>query len=181
MYFFSGSLWACTRRLMPMLLFVVGLVWPALNPLVFIIGATLLERDPQFALANFSLYEIYSQKKMIPEMDEALRGMETSGQAGLPVIGPAPGDALVGRTAKARKELVELQRLEDQGKQLAYSIAVVYASLGDHDQAFHWLDVAYSARDGSLILLKSDPSLDVLREDPRFAELLRKMNLAFNT
>ncbi|PYX31024.1 MAG: hypothetical protein DMG80_11050 [Acidobacteria bacterium] len=140
-----------------------------------------LERDPQFALANFSLYEIYSQKKMIPEMDEALRGMETSGQAGLPVIGPAPGDALVGRTAKARKELVELQRLEGQGKQLAYSIAVVYASLGDHDQAFHWLDVAYRARDGSLILLKTDPSLDVLREDPRFTELLRKMNLAFNT
>ena len=76
---------------------------------------------------------------------------------------------------------MELQRLEDQGKQLAYSIAVVYASLGDHDQAFHWLDVAYRARDGSLILLKTDPSLDVLREDPRFTELLRKMNLAFHT
>jgi TolB-like protein/DNA-binding winged helix-turn-helix (wHTH) protein/Tfp pilus assembly protein PilF len=137
-----------------------------------------LERDPHFALANFSLYQIYSQKKMPAEMDQALRGMQASGQEGLPIVGPAPGNAIVGRVAKARKELVELQRLEAQGKQLAYSIAVVYASLGDRDQAFHWLEVSYQARDGSLILLKTDPSIDSLRDDRRFAELLRKMNLS---
>ena len=137
-----------------------------------------LERDPHFALADFSLYQIYAQKKMISEMDQALGQMLVSGQEGLPILGPAPGDAIVGRVAKARKELVELQRLEAQGKKLAYSIAVVYASLGDRDQAFHWLEVDYRARDGSLILLKTDPAIDPLREDPRFAELLRKMNLS---
>jgi TolB-like protein len=137
-----------------------------------------LERDPHFALADFSLYQIYAQKKMISEMDQALGQMLVSGQEGLPILGPAPGDAIVGRVAKARKELGELQRLESQGKKLAYSIAVVYASLGDRDQAFHWLEVTYRARDGSLILLKTDPAIDPLREDPRFAELLRKMNLS---
>ena len=137
-----------------------------------------LERDPHFALADFSLYQIYAQKKMISEMDQALGQMLVSGQEGLQILGPAPGDAIVGRVAKARKELVELQRLEAQGKKLAYSIAVVYASLGDRDQAFHWLEVTYRARDGSLILLKTDPAIDPLREDPRFAELLRKMNLS---
>jgi len=137
-----------------------------------------LELDPHFALANYSLYEIYSQKKMISEMDQALREIQGLGQGGLPLAGPALGDAIVGRAAKARKELLELQRLQAQGKNLAYVISVVYAGLGDRDQAFHWLDLAYKARDGALILLKTDPAVDPLRGDPRFAELLRKMKLS---
>ena len=82
------------------------------------------------------------------------------------------------RTAKAQKEVLELIRLQAQGKHLAHPIAAVYAGLGDYDQAFRWLDVAYKARDGSLILLKTDPTFDSLRDDPRFAALLRKMKLS---
>lgn len=137
-----------------------------------------LERDPRFVLANFSLYLIYAQKKMIPEMDEALREIRGSGQEGLPLAGPAVGDAMAGRSALARKELQELRQLQTQGRDLAYVLAVVYATLGDRDQAFHWLEVAYKSRNGSLILLKTDPAMDPLRNDPRFAELLRKMKLS---
>jgi TolB-like protein/DNA-binding winged helix-turn-helix (wHTH) protein len=137
-----------------------------------------LERDPNFALANYSLFEIYAQKKMLPEMDQAFHKLQESAQAGLPMSGPAPGDAVVGRTAKARKEVLELIRLQAQGRHLAHPIAAVYAGLGEYDQAFRWLDVAYKARDGSLILLKTDPTFDSLRDDPRFAALLRKMKLS---
>ena len=84
----------------------------------------------------------------------------------------------MGRTAKAQKEVLELIRLQAQGKHLAHPIAAVYAGLGDYDQAFRWLDVAYKARDGSLIPLKTDPTLDPLRDDPRFAALLLKMELS---
>jgi len=80
----------------------------------------------------------------------------------------------VGRTAKAQKEVLELIRLQAQGKHLAHPIAAVYAGLGDYDQAFRWFDVAYKARDGSLILLKTDPTLDPLRDDPRFRRTLAK-------
>jgi hypothetical protein len=45
---------------------------------------------------------------------------------------------------------------------------------GDYDQTFRWLDVAYKAGDGSLILLKTDPTLDPLRDDPRFRRTLAK-------
>src|SRR6266850_1051399 len=137
-----------------------------------------LERDPHFALANYSLFQIYSQKKMIPEMDQALGEVQASGGEGASLAGAAPGDAMVGRVANARKELLQLQRLEAQGKQLAYLISVVYANLGDRDQAFHWLDVAYKSRNGALILLKTDPAMDPLRSDPRFRELLKRMNLS---
>jgi len=115
---------------------------------------------------------------MLPEMDQAFHKLQESAQAGLPMSGLEPGDATVGRTAKARREVLELIRLQEQGKHLAHPIAAVYAGLGDYKQAFHWLDVAYKARDGSLILLKTDPTLDPLRDDPRFAALLRKMKLS---
>jgi hypothetical protein len=49
--------------------------------------------------------------------------------------------------------------------------------LGEKDQAFRWLDTAYQERDYSLLGLKTDYSLDPIRSDPRFAELVRKVGL----
>lgn len=91
---------------------------------------------------------------------------ETIEKEGLPLSGAAEGDAMAGRAALARKELQELRQLQAQGKNLAYSIAIVYAALGERDQAFHWLEVAYKSRNGVLILLKTDPTMDPLRNDP---------------
>jgi len=137
-----------------------------------------LERDPHFVLANYLLYMVYAQKKDFSRMDQAFSVVQDSAVEGLPLSGRAIGDALAGRTALARKELQELLRLQAQGKNLADAIADIYTALGDRDKAFQWLDVAYRARIGSLILLKTAPLLDPLRSDPRFAHLLQKMNLS---
>jgi hypothetical protein len=59
----------------------------------------------------------------------------------------------------------------------AYTIAEFYAELGDKDQAFQWLNTAFQERDEGLMGLKTDFSLDPLRSDPRFAELVRKVGL----
>ena len=45
------------------------------------------------------------------------------------------------------------------------------------DEAFEWLDRAYVQRSGSLIGLKVDPLMKSLRDDPRYAAFLRKLNL----
>jgi TolB-like protein/DNA-binding winged helix-turn-helix (wHTH) protein/Tfp pilus assembly protein PilF len=137
-----------------------------------------LERDPHFVLANFLLFMIYAQERMVPEMDEAYAATtRDAASAGLPLSGRAGSDAIVGRTTLARKELQDLLKLQGQGKDLAHAIAGVYAGLGDRNEALHWLDVSYKGRNGAMILLKTDPAFDPLRDDPRFAELLRKMNL----
>jgi hypothetical protein len=60
------------------------------------------------------------------------------------------------------------------GYSSAYSIAVLYADLGDKEDAFRWLNTAYQERDWQLESLKTDFLLDPLRSDPRFAELVRK-------
>ena len=52
------------------------------------------------------------------------------------------------------------------------------AALGQDDQAFAWLEKAYEARDPALVWANVDPGFDNLRPDPRFRDLLRRMNLA---
>ena len=54
---------------------------------------------------------------------------------------------------------------------------MLYAELGDKDQAFRWLNTAYQERDWWLEGLKTNFQLDPIRSDPRFAELVRKVGL----
>ena len=53
----------------------------------------------------------------------------------------------------------------------------LFARMGDKDRAFEDLAVAMEARDHRMSQLRVNPVLDPLRSDPRFAELLRRMNL----
>jgi hypothetical protein len=57
------------------------------------------------------------------------------------------------------------------------SIAIIFAALGDNDQAFAWLEKADKARDVMLARLKVDPRFDSLRSDPRFADLVRRIGI----
>jgi len=59
----------------------------------------------------------------------------------------------------------------------AYQIAGVHAWRGEHDAAFEWLDRAYRQRDAGLLVVKADVLLRRSHGDPRYAALLRKMNL----
>ncbi|MFN2393894.1 MAG: hypothetical protein ABR566_18280, partial [Pyrinomonadaceae bacterium] len=57
----------------------------------------------------------------------------------------------------------------------SYNVATFHAALGEKDKAFAELNKSYENREGILGLLKVDPRLDTLRDDPRFQELLRKV------
>jgi hypothetical protein len=57
-------------------------------------------------------------------------------------------------------------------------IAMVFQCLGDKDQTFEWWAKACEDRSFDPIFLKVDPLNDGLRDDPRFADLLRKAGLA---
>jgi TolB-like protein len=56
-----------------------------------------------------------------------------------------------------------------------YQIARMYADLGDKEQAFQWLDIAYRERDFLLVCLANHFQFDPLRSDPRFADLQHKI------
>jgi TolB-like protein/DNA-binding winged helix-turn-helix (wHTH) protein len=59
----------------------------------------------------------------------------------------------------------------------AFEIATIYAFRNQTDEAFEWLDRAYAQRDPSMMSTKVEPLLKNLHNDPRFAALLKKLNL----
>jgi tetratricopeptide (TPR) repeat protein len=59
----------------------------------------------------------------------------------------------------------------------AFEIATIYAFRNETDEAFEWLDRAYAQRDPGLMFTKIEPLLKNLHNDPRFAALLKKLNL----
>ena len=56
--------------------------------------------------------------------------------------------------------------------------AVIYAHLGEKDEAFEWLEKSFEEEGEDMSSLKVMPGFDPLRDDPRFQDLLRRMNLA---
>ena len=60
----------------------------------------------------------------------------------------------------------------------AYQIAEAYAYRGEIEKAFAWLDRSYRQRDPGTPELKTDPLMKTLRQDPRFAKLLKRMHLS---
>jgi tetratricopeptide (TPR) repeat protein len=86
--------------------------------------------------------------------------------------------AISGGKAEALKALDELHERAKREFVGAFPVAVVYAGLGENNQALSWLQKAYENREEYMGMLNVDPKLDGLRSDPRFADLLRRMNLA---
>lgn len=73
--------------------------------------------------------------------------------------------------------LPDLKGQVEKGKLLPYSIAVIYASLGDNQNALHWLERAYRDRDVNITYLKVDSFFDNMRTDSRFQDLMRRVGL----
>ncbi len=82
-----------------------------------------------------------------------------------------------GNASEARSLLQSLHALAAQAYVPPTCFAWIHFGLGEIDDAFVWLDRAVEARDHMMTPIKSYPFLDPIRSDPRFATLLRKMNL----
>ncbi len=85
--------------------------------------------------------------------------------------------AAYGKHQEALSIAKEIQQNEKFGSNDYRSMGLIYTALGDHDAAFHWLELSYQHREESLCSLKVDPKLDRLRDDPRFDELIRRIGL----
>jgi Flp pilus assembly protein TadD len=84
---------------------------------------------------------------------------------------------VTGRKNEARAVLTELKQTSEKEYLPATSIALVYAGLGEKDQAFVWLEKAYEQRAFHLQWIKLEPRWDSLRSDPRFEDLVRRIGL----
>jgi adenylate cyclase len=80
------------------------------------------------------------------------------------------------QAAKARDALKVLDQDKDNGYSM-YGRILILANLGETNKALDILNESYQTRDVRLTRLKSDPRLKVIHSEPRFLEIMRKMNL----
>jgi serine/threonine protein kinase/tetratricopeptide (TPR) repeat protein len=86
--------------------------------------------------------------------------------------------ALAGRTDEAQQVLDDLKRRATNEPVSSHDVAVLYAALGDHEQAFEWLGRACDEHSEHVPYAGVNPRLDALRSDARFAAVLERLNLS---
>jgi serine/threonine-protein kinase len=138
-----------------------------------------LELEPGFPVGHLRLGVSYG---WLGRYDDAVAQLEL----GLRASGgdPAFAAALVrvyaasARESEARRQLTELLAMADHRYVSAYSVGAAYAALGEEDQAFSWLERALEEGSLELTFIGVEPEMDVLRADPRFGDLMRRMDLS---
>jgi len=136
--------------------------------------------NPTYAGAHDCLASAYWGKHMYPQVIEEqkvygrLSGDEDdSDYASVMEEGFRSG----GWPGALTKSIEALLAQRKTGYSSAYTIATMYAQLGDKEQAFRWLNTALQEHAEGVMGLKTDFLLDPLRSDPRFVELVRKVGL----
>jgi len=121
-----------------------------------------LELEPNDPAAHDYLALVYLQKGMPKE-----------------ALAEAP-DALTYAAAGKRQEALKILgewKHQSKGEYVSPVVmARAYVALGEKEEALAWLRKGVDVYDGGTTLLKVDPVLDPLRSDPRFQDLLRRMN-----
>lgn len=117
--------------------------------------------------------------KLQEAISEYQKAIEMSDGSPGPTVALSHAYSVVGRRADAEKILHDLERKSGETSLAPYTMATVYAGLGENDEAFEFLEKAYSEKSFDIPwFLKSDFLLDSLHPDPRFQALLRGMALA---
>jgi serine/threonine-protein kinase len=137
-----------------------------------------LEVDPNHFFLHWILGTAYQEKGMyqvaITELQKAVTFSET---ALWPMASLGNVYAITSNEKDARKVLRQLDDRAAQRYVSPYNFALIYAGLGEKDQALVWLRKAFDERDSWLLFVEPDPRFDGLHSDPRFTELLKKMGL----
>lgn len=138
-----------------------------------------LEMDPDYAMARWFLGQLYVQRG---EYERAIVALEAASRlspdASRMIADLGSAYALGGDRAKAQASLDRLNELSGRGVNVSrYEFSVVYAGLGDNDRAIQELESAVEERTWQVVLVKVDPMLAPLRNDPRYAGLVRRVGL----
>lgn len=135
-----------------------------------------LEAQPDFLLAQIGLARAYTEKAMfkdafsvIDQINPAIRNMPRL------ISARAYISARFGETEAAHRAIEKLLEMSAQTYVSSFDVAIIFAGLRDVEQCLLWLEKAYNERSVLMPFLKSDPYFDVVRNDSRFEDLLRRI------
>lgn len=137
-----------------------------------------LTLDPNFYAARYALGTAYHAKGQFAEAIAEYRKALTLTDDPWAKALLARSLAKSGQRDEAFKLLGELQSESARRYVPSSGLAVAFAALGEKDKAFVWLDKDVTERSPRPPLFSVNPVFDDLRDDPRFQDLLHRIELA---
>lgn len=134
-----------------------------------------LATNDNFGRAHHDLGRIYLAKGQYEESIAELTRAVSIYDSLISRVALGNAYAVAGKRHDALAMLNKVKTYSEHNYVSPYFFAIIYAGLGQKDQALDYLEVSYRTHDGWLGFLKVDPSLDPLRSDPRFQDLLKRM------
>lgn len=138
------------------------------------------ELDPGYALAHVGMAFAYGRMREYDDMEGECESFVNMTKGTFPLIGIA-GEifaAYLRDDKQAVKRL--LPDIEAHLQELPlteYAVAGYYLYLGEYDNGFKWMELAYSKKDLGLLEMATDEFLDGVRADPRYLDFLKRLGL----
>jgi eukaryotic-like serine/threonine-protein kinase len=137
-----------------------------------------VELDPNYPVTYWILGLVYRTTGQYElAITEGEKGVKLSGGGPLMRAALAHSYGKAGRAKEALQILDDLTNLARNKYVAPHFFAGIHAGLGEIDRAVECLEKSYQERSHWLIYLHMDPSMDDLRNDPRFQHLLRRVGL----
>jgi len=137
-----------------------------------------VELDPNYPVTHWILGLVYRRTgRHELAISEGEKGVTLSGGSPMLRAALAHTYAESGRTEEALRVLDELTELATHRYVAPHFFAGIHVGLREHDRAIEYLEKSYDEHCHWLIYLHMDPSMDPLRSDARFADLLRRVGL----
>ena len=137
-----------------------------------------IDLDPNwyYAWQELSLAHI-AQGRNAEALAEAEKGVELSKRFSVPLGVLGYVYARTGKRSEAAAVVEELKKRYTESRANGYDLAKAYVGLGETDQAFAWLEKDFQSHNATMPNFLDLAPLDVLRNDPRFSDLARRIGL----
>ncbi len=137
-----------------------------------------LEIEPNFWIAHNGLGRVYIRQGRYAEAIAVLtKARELSGGSTEPVTQLGYALAKSGNRERAQAILAELNSIAAENYVPAYSFAMIYNGLGEKEEALNYLEKSFGEREVQISFIKVDTRWDEFRAEPRFAKIIKQMNL----
>jgi len=134
--------------------------------------------DPNLNLTKSFYAFALIQRKNFAEAENVLSTSQEGGSnLMIDVKGPSNSYLYAVSGDKVRAKSVLEKSLKDFPNQSPYHIARAFIAIGDFGEALSYLEKSYEVRDIRMWHITVDPTLDPIRNEPRFKTLLKKINM----
>jgi len=137
-----------------------------------------LELDPDFWVTHNVIGRVLTMQGRYAEaIAELSQARDLSGGSTDPLMQLGYAYAASGDRANAEAQIEKLRQISGARYVPAYNLAMIYNGLGENDKAVDELEKSLGERDAPLAFIKVDRRWDPLRSNPRFADVIARMNI----